>query len=322
MSNKIWKIVRELGYIPNQNAKNLVKGHIESELGNKSIGCLYASTSDVKTDPFFSSIGVGIQEELRKQGYEMAFSLSTYNMAYAEVYKYINNHPAKGIVITGLFEREILELVKKNFEFIVYAGVNAVESGIDEVVCDGYKGARTAISHLISQGHKKIGYIGYTHFADGEYQLVNEHRYRAYSDILEESNLEISKSNVIHTRLYTTAAYEAMTLHLKQVNKETMATAYYCANDATAFGVMKALQESGYKIPSDVSVIGLDDVEMAQFVTLTLSTISIPRQGLGIQAVKLLIDRIESNRDYSIRVDLPFELKIRQSSNYKLKNES
>lgn len=317
---KIWLKVKELGYIPNQSAKNLVKGDTLTDQGLGSIACLYTSTSDVKTDPFFSCIGIGIQDELRRQDYTMAFALSTYHMAYSDIYHYISNHPAEGIVVTGRFDQEILDLVKKQFKHIVYAGVNAVEAGFDEVICDGYNGARTAIHHLIEQGHRNIGYVGYIHDeADGS-QLVNEHRYRAYCDLLKESKFSFKKANVIHTRLYTTSAYEAMMAYLDKIDRKKVPSAFYCANDATAFGVMKALQESGFRIPEDVAVIGLDDVEMARFVTPTLSTVSIPRKSLGIQAVKMLIDQIESKRSYAMRVDLPFELQVRESTAMKMKD--
>lgn len=312
--DKIWAAVKELGYVPNQNAKNLVKGESAEVEGKGRIGVIYTSTSDVKTDPFFSCIGIGIQQELRRQGYEMAFALPTYYMEYSDIYHYFTNHPAEGIVVTGRFEKDILDLIRKNFKHIVYAGVNTVGVGFDEVICDGYTGARTAVTHLMDMGHRDIGYVGYIHDEAGDRQLVNEHRYRAYCDLMTELNTTVDSRRVIHTRLYTTSAYEAMASYLEKMANETIPTAFYCANDATAFGVMKAVQERGLRIPEDIAVIGLDDVEMAQFVTPTLSSVSIPRKSLGVQAVKMLLDQIESNRDYPLRVDLPFDLKVRESS--------
>lgn len=312
--NKIWSAVSELGYVPNQNAQKLVKGEDEALAGKGKIGVLYTSTSDIKTDPFFSCIGIGIQQELRNHGYEMAFALATYHMDYGNIYNYIMSHPAEGIIITGRFEKEILNLVKQNFKYIIYTGANSVDAGFDEVICDGYSGARTAIAHLLDEGHTRIGYVGYVHDEAVESQLVNEHRYRAYRDLLDQVNIKRHEADVVHTRLYTTSSFEAMSRYLEEVDHKDMPTAFYCANDATAFGVMKALQQYGLRIPEDVAVIGLDDVEMAKFVTPTLSTVSIPRKSLGIQAVKTLIDKIESRRDYPMRIDLPFDLKVRESS--------
>ncbi len=315
-TEKIWRIVKELGYVPNQNAKKLVKGEEEDNPGKGRIGCLYTSTGDIKTDPFFSCIGIGIQQEIRRLSYDMAYALPTYAMDYSDVYNYITSHPVEGIVVTGRFEKDILDLLQKNFKHIVYAGVNAVNAGFDEVVCNGYEGAAMAIRHLQSMGHKDIGYVGYIHDQAEDVQLVNEHRYSAYCDLVGISDSGDLRRKVIHTRLYTTSAYEAMSAYLEKVDVTALPTAFYCANDATAFGVMKAIQERGIKIPDDIAIVGLDDVEMSRFVTPSLSTVSIPRKSLGIQAVKMLVDQIESKRDYPLRMDLPFNLKIRESSDY------
>lgn len=315
-TEKIWAIVKELGYIPNQSAKNLVKGEGTRQEGKGSIGCIYTSTIDVKTDPFFSCIGIGIQQTLREKGYEMAYALSTYNMDFSKIYNHIVNHPTEGIIVTGRFENDILDLIKKQSNHIVYAGVNAVNAGFDEVLCDGYTGAKTALRHLLERGHRSIGYVGYLHDQDKEGALVNEHRYSAYLDFMKEQNLTVDERWVVHTRLRTTGAYEAMNDYLQKIDQSAMPSCFYCANDATAFGVMKALQVHGIKIPEEVAIIGLDNVEMAQFVTPTLSSVSIPRKSLGIQAVQLLVDQIEHDRKYPLRVDLPFELVVRESSNY------
>ncbi len=309
--NKIWDAVKQLGYVPNQSAKNLVKGTSDSDLGKGKIGVLYTSTIDVKTDPFFSCIGIGIQEELRRQGYEMAFALSTYHLDFGDVYNYISSHPAEGLILTGRFGEDILDMIQNHFNHIVYAGANAVNKGFDEVICDGYSGAVTAIKHLLSQGFDTIGYVGFCQEMEEKVNLVNEHRFRAYTEIMSDA---YNSDLVIHTRLYTTDAYNAMNQWLDKPQRTMIPKAFYCANDATAFGVMKALQEHGLRIPEDVAIIGLDDVEMASFVTPTLSTVSIPRKSLGIEAVKLLVDKIGSNRNYAKRVDLPFDLKIRESS--------
>jgi DNA-binding LacI/PurR family transcriptional regulator len=316
-SDKIWALVKELGYIPNQNAKNLVKGAIDSDKVKGSIGCIFTSTIDLNNDPFFSCIGLGIQEELRNQGYNLSYALSTYNMSFSEIYNQIVSKPAQGVIVTGRFEKSVLDLLKQQFTHIVYTGVNAVNAGFDEVICDGYEGAKTALNHLFDRGHKRIGYIGYVPEKVTEDVLINEHRYKAYCDLMNERSLAIDEYQIIHTKLSTTEAYRNMLEYLEQIEPSEIPSAFYCANDATAFGVMKALREKNYRIPEDVALVGLDDVEMASFVTPSLSTISIPRKQLGIRAVKVLVDQFETGRDYAMHIDIPYKLKIRESSNYK-----
>ncbi|HHX62723.1 MAG TPA: LacI family transcriptional regulator [Epulopiscium sp.] len=80
---------------------------------------------------------------------------------------------AKEAVILGRFNKDILKFLKKNIKNLVYAGVNYVDGGIDEVICDGYKGGCTAVEHLISLGHRKIGFVGTTGI-NKEFNLINE----------------------------------------------------------------------------------------------------------------------------------------------------
>ncbi|MDA3846282.1 MAG: LacI family DNA-binding transcriptional regulator [Vallitaleaceae bacterium] len=316
-TDKIWAIVKELGYVPNKNAKNLVKGEVDNELAIGRIGCIYTSTYDLNNDPFFSCIGIGVQIELNHQNYNLAYSVSAAMMDYKALYSYIVNHTVDGVIILGRFEESILDMIKGHFNHIVYAGINPVEAGFDQVICDGYEGAKAAINHLIDSGHKHIGYVGYIGERDLDKMSINELRYKAYCDLMKEKDLPIDENNIMHTKLRTTAAYQEMMTYLHKTNKNEVPSAFYCANDATAFGVMKALQDEGYVVPKDVAIIGLDNVEMASFSTPRLSSIGIPRRALGSRAVKTLIEQIETKRDYPVRINLPFELIVRESSNYR-----
>lgn len=314
---KIWKYVKELGYVPNKAAKNLVTGADEADHAAGRIGCIYTSTFNLNNDPFFSCIGLGIQKQMNLSDYTMAYALSAAHMDYKEIYSYIISHPADGIIVMGRFEESILTMLKDQFKHMVYAGVNEINGGFDEVICDGYDGAKTALKHLIDMGHSKIGYIGYIHEKASDELLLNEHRYKAYLDMMNDRAFEIDDSCMIHTKLRTTEAYGKMMDYLDKHVKEEMPTAFYCANDATAFGVMRALKDKGFRIPEDVAVIGLDNVEMASFFTPRLSTISIPQRALGMQAVKMLVEQLEGKREYPMKVNLPFELIVRESSDYR-----
>ena len=313
-ADKIWSAVRQLGYVPNQSAKNLVKGEDEGTESRGQIGCVFTSTYDLNNDPFFSCIGLGIQRELSQQAYTMAFSLSTAMMDYKDVYGYLLKHPCDGIIVLGQIEKEMLELLKRHTDKLVYAGINPVDGGFDQVICDGYRGTEAVIRHLIEDGHSNIGYVGFIPAKATSGEPVNEQRYQAYCDVMKSNGHPVDDTKVVHTGLKTTRAYEAMSEYLGRVQRATLPSAFFCANDAVAFGVMRSLRENGLKVPEDVSVIGMDNVEMASFVSPALSTVNIPRRSMGSRAVKMLIEQIEDGRDYPMRVDLPFELKVRESS--------
>ncbi len=161
-TDKIWAIVKELGYVPNQSARNLIKGKEQEAIKQeKSIGCIYTSTLDTCNDPFFSRIGRGVRSELKRRGYSMVYALSIVDMEFSEIYNFVMDHPVEGVVVTGRFDEATLDFLQSNFDNVIYAGVNYIDGGFDEVICDGYLGAKKAMKHLIEKGHRKIGFVGY-----------------------------------------------------------------------------------------------------------------------------------------------------------------
>lgn len=311
---KVWKIVRELGYVPNKNARNLIKGQKNEEENKrtKAIGCIFTSTKDTFNDPFFSQISRGIQDEVSKKGYVLGYSFSSCDMSFSALYNNLNSNNVDGAVILGRFSEDVLVFLKKNIKNLVYAGVNYVNGGFDEVICDGYKGASVAVTHLIDLGHKEIGFVGAIPNQNG-LKVINEHRFDGFKDTLEKNKIEIKQQYLVNVELNTTTAYIGMSKFLKKLTKEEIPTALFCANDVVAIGVMKAIHEKGLRIPDDISIIGLDDIEMAEYVTPPLTTIKIPKEQLGRFAVRRLVDNIENGNEMPVRVDLPFELIIRDS---------
>lgn len=90
-------------------------------------------------------------------------------------------------------------------------------------------------------------------------------------------------------------------------------TAIFCPNDLTAIGAMRALQESGFKIPADVSVISIDDIDTAQYLSPMLTTIHVPLDEMGQTAAKILIDRIQGGHHLPMKISLPFYLAVRRA---------
>ena len=314
-TERIWGIVKKLGYTPNQNARNLIKGEKSNGdvVSKRTIGCIFTSTLDTNSDPFFSQIGLGVQEELKNQEYVMAYALSIYGMDFSKVYNYITTNKVDGIIVMGRFKKDILDLFMNNFSNIIYTGVNSIGGKFDEVICDGYKGIKYAIEYLVANNHNKIGFIGTTILNDviEKNEFINEHRYQAYINTLKKHNIPFEPEFSIETKLGTKEAYDKTIEYLKQ--EKSIPTAFCCANDVTAIGAMKAFKENGLRVPEDISIIGLDDIEMSSFVSPALTTIQIQKEELGRTAVKNLIDKINTGRNYPIRIDLPVNLIERDS---------
>lgn len=97
------------------------------------------------------------------------------------------------------------------------------------------------------------------------------------------------------------------------LKKDLPVTAFFCPNDVTAIGAMRAVKEHNLSIPQDVSLISIDDIDTAQYLTPMLTTIHIPVEEMGQMTAKILIDRIEGGHTLPIKVNLPYYLAGRES---------
>lgn len=308
---KVWKIIKELGYIPNVSARNLVKGKktVATEKKTKTIGCIFTSTDDTYNDPFFSVLVRGIQLQTTEMGYMLGYTYSTCNTNDSALYNSITSNNVDGLILMGRFGNDFQKFVKDNFKNLIYVGLNSVNQGFDEVICDAYKAVCCAVNHLISLGHKKIGYIGSAAVQHGIH-VINEHRYEAFEDTLKKNNIFLNKNYIRIINTSTEEGYQAM---YDIINNKTLPTAISCGNDEIAIGVIKAIRECNLRIPEDIAIIGIDDIEMAPYLRPSLSTIRIPKIELGKFAVKILIDRIEKGHKLPVKIEMPFELVVRKS---------
>lgn len=303
VQDKIWKIVRETDYVPNTYARNLKlnKNEEMSSLTKKTIGCIFARSYDTVNDPFFSQIARAIEQEAFRQGYLMKYSFSAYDINDPNTYQLITNNDVNGIVILGRFDKYLLNFVKNRYKHVVYTGLNHIDTTYDQVICNGYEAAIKAVKYLHQLGHTHIGYVG---------EKNNEIRYQGYCDALKTLGMPLTKENMIITSFSSEGGYQSV---YKYLEKEKGVTAFFCGNDITAIGVLKAVKEHGLKVPEDVSIISIDDIDTAQYVSPMLTTIHIPMEDLGKMAAKILIDRIEHGKSLPVKVEMPFSLTIRES---------
>lgn len=303
VQDKIWQIVRDTNYVPNSTARNLKLGNTSEyvSVSSKTIGCIFARSESTLNDPFFSQIARAIEKEAFRQGYIMKYSFSAYDINDANTFHLISNNQVNGIAVLGRFDKNLLNFIKKQYKHVVYTGLNTIDTDYDQVICDGYKASIKVIKYLHNLGHKKIGYVG---------EKNNELRYRGYLDGMAALGLPVISENIIVTPLSSEGGYESVKEFLK---KKTDLTAFFCGNDLTAIGVMKAIKEHGLHVPNDISIMSIDDIDTAQYVSPMLTTVRVPTEELGKMTAKILIDRIENGKNLPMKVELPFHIITRES---------
>ena len=302
VQDKIWAIVRRTGYMPNASARTLKMGNSSHpDVSSRSIACLFARTTDTVTDLFFTSLCRSIEQEAFKRNYMLKYSFSSFDINHPGSFRLISDHHVDGVVILGRCDKPLLKTLKTYFNYVAYTGLNHLDAKYDQIICNGEEAAIAAVSHLIRLGHKKIAYIGET---------KEENRYTGYQTALQNNRLSLEKKRIANVVLSSEGGYQGAK---KLLAAGCDATAYFCSNDVTAIGAMRAIQEAGLKIPEDISIISIDDIDTAQYLNPLLTTVHIPVEEMGQMTAKILIDRIEGGHRLPVKIDLPFYIAVRDS---------
>jgi DNA-binding LacI/PurR family transcriptional regulator len=307
-TKKVLAAAMELEYAPNEFARKL-RQKKPSGAGLLNIGVLLTSAIDSYNDSFFYDILLGIQAEIADLGHSLSFAYSFNDTSPAAIQSAITTTPISGLIILGRMNADTLHLLQKNHRHIVYAGLNPVNHQFDEVVCDGFLCAKTAVKHLAENGRKRIAFVG-TASLSGSSMLLNEYRYDGYLSAMKELDLPVKKEYIIDTPLNIEMAFQSVD---QMLSRGDIPDGLFCANDYCAIGALKALRLHKLKVPQDVATVSIDDIDMAAYSRPMLSTIQIPRQEIGKYSVKLLIDQIQNHRKYPIRISMPFRLIVRES---------
>lgn len=312
LRDKIWKLAIEMNYVPNESARNLKKGITPEKEKTYYIHVLMTRMDVSRSDPFFTELLRVIESEIHKQScilskvmYLSVFSndgkcrSENLDQIIEEMYDE-SEEKCHGLLIVGKCNKNALKKLRNKYKNVVSINRNSTNNEVDEVLCDGYKVASTAVEYLIQLGHKRIGYVGECH---------NEARYRGYTDTLERYHLEWEENYVVETKQTEAEGYKVME---RMIQSGDYPTAIYCANDITAVGMLKCLKKfkNLYYVPS---IIASDDIEEAQYTKPMLTTVRLPREEMGKFAIYLLLDRINGGHKSVVRTELEGKLIVRSS---------
>lgn len=295
VQDRIWEIVRKSGYTPNATARTLKLGSKASVPSTvpKTIACIYARRDVAVSDLFFSQIAKAIEQEAFKSNYFIKYSLTAMDVINQGMTSAIASMPVDGAVVLGQYDKPMLKFLTEHYKNVIYAGLNPVGFKYDQVVCDGREVACSAVSYLHELGHTRIGYIG---------EQSNEIRYTAFREALEQLGLPFYQKNTANVKLSHEGGYLGANY---LIDGKADITAVFCANDNTAIGAIRAFKERGLRIPEDISVIGVDDIETSQYLSPMLTTVHIPMEDIGKMAAKILIDRINNGHRLPMKTVLP-----------------
>jgi len=295
---RVESAAKELGYVPNLAARALASQRTEV------IGVLIPSL----TNNVFNDVLRGIYDASEGSRYTIQFVNTRYSILQEEkLLRLFQAQKPAGLVVTGINQTEDSRAVMEAMNCPI---VQIMETGPDPVDMmvgfSHYDAAFAAISHLISQGRRRIGFVG------ARMDPRVQRRLEGYRQAMKDAGL--LDPNLILTTPTPTGMTLGGTLVADLLSKVPDLDAVFCINDDLALGVLFECQRRGIPVPEKLAIIGFNDMEFMASSFPSLSSVKTNRYEMGRDAVTMLIEAIEGRRPAQPVVDLGFELMIRQSS--------
>ena len=304
---RVRQVMEELNYYPSALARRLV-------MKRSYVLQLLLFAVEGLHHPFFYEVTCGITAEVEKAGYELVLSVKdTRDRRWRETLKRCYEAKVEGIMLMGtLPSAKVLAEVRASGIPAVMIDIPFEGPRVTYVTSDNIAGARQAVEHLISLGHRKILYVDGYDLPDGYTPLptISVARRIGHEQALRAHGIEFDPTLVCIGNYTQEGARSAVRATLET---RTDATAVFAISDVMAFGAMKAVRDLGRRVPGDVAVVGFDDIEAASYVRPALTTIKQQGELMGRSAVCELL-RIITNPKRSPRATvLPAELVVRES---------
>lgn len=255
-------------------------------------------------DTYYLSIRLGIERTCYERQIELVKIFKTNNDFDIDHIK-----PLDGVIAVGKFSDEDVKLFDEKFPIVVFADSSPEETKFDSVVIDFESSMVKAIDYVLSLGHKKIGYIGGREFIGKNMKALGERREIVFKEYLQQKNLFDERN--VHVGSFTIES--GYTLMKQAIEQNHLPSAFIIASDGMAIGLMKAAYEAGIRIPSDLSIVGFNDITQSQYTIPPLTTIKVYKEFMGQTAVDLLIEKALGSRTISKKITIPTELVIRES---------
>ena len=267
------------------------------------IGMVYWYTiQNEKDDPYYIQIRRGIEKLAIHSGIDTVVIYKD-----KDTFDFKNIPKLDGLICIGKFSTAQIELFNKVTTKIVFVDSAPNVNLHDSIVIDFDKAVKELLKEMIKEGYTKIGYLGGTEYVS-KYVKIGENRELTFREFLFNRNKLNTK--YIHIGSFTTeSGYEMMQ---EALSKNDYAEAYFCANDSIAFGAMRAIHESGLKIPDDIAIVGFNDNPNSKYSYPTLSTVRVETEFMGEQALISLCEQIDG-RMIPIQKVIPTELVKRNS---------
>ncbi len=277
LAKRVWRIVEELGYFPNTQARALVSGR------SRIFGLIVSEI----TNPFFPEIVHVFEETALQHNYEILVTSTVHDPERMKTsVRRMLEHRVEGVaVMTFGMEESLLDDLKLRNVPLVFVDVGPPRPRVSNIRIDYLHGIRQAVQHLAALRHEKIAFI------TGPLTLKSAlARKDAFIRSMSEIGMAAAPELIVEGNHTLEGGEEAFS---RLLAGRLRPTAVLCSNDMTAIGVMRKCYSEKILVPRDVSVIGFDNIHLSQYIIPPLTTIEMSQAELGRLAFQALLEDVQ-----------------------------
>lgn len=275
---KVLDAVKQLNYAPSAVARSLKCNT------TRTIGMLVTQSTNL----FFSEVIDGVESYCYRQGYTLI--LCNTGGIYEKQRDYIRMLAEKRVdgmlVMCSDLTEELLEMLESHPDIPkVIMDWGPETSQADKIIDNSEEGGYLATKYLIGKGHQAIACLS-GHFV----KAACQERIAGFRRAMAEANLPVNDDWILEGNFECDTAVLAAD---KILAMDTRPTAVFCFNDTMALGLISRLQQRGVRVPDDMSIIGYDNIELAEYFSPPLTTVHQPKRRVGKNAFEILLERIK-----------------------------
>lgn len=288
LSKRVWQAIEQLNYFPNTHARSLVSGR------SRLLGIIVENI----TNPFFPELIQSFEEIAVAHGYEILVSSSNSDPAVLTTcVRRMLERKVEGVAVLTFGEEEpVLDQLGTHNIPLVLAEFKLSSPKTSTILLDYTTGMKAAVHHLAGLGHRRIGFLAGPHTIHSAITRENDFR-----TAMKAAELPVEPHWMIecdHTLRGGVLGFERLQ------SLAVRPTAIICSNDMTAIGLLRAAYMAGLRLPNDLSVVGLDDIDFAEFTLPPLTTIRLSRADLARAAFEALRQQAEAGP--GVKIDREF----------------
>jgi DNA-binding LacI/PurR family transcriptional regulator len=294
LAKRVWKVVDELGYYPNTQARALVSGKSR----------LFGLVVSEITNPFFPEIVQTFEELAVQNNYEILLTSTVHDSTRmkSSVRRMIERRVDGVAILTFGMEESLLDDLRLRKVPLVFVDVGPDAARVSNIRIDYQNGIRQAVQHLAALRHTGIAFVA------GPVHLKSAGaRKDAFRQSMSEIGLTVPPEMIV-VGDHTLEGGRRALAELMRLPK--LPTAVLCSNDMTAIGVMREAYDLGINVPQDLSVVGFDDIRLSEFITPPLTTVRMSQTELARIAFQVLMNDVSEDAASDGRKEYPLSTNL------------